>query len=334
MLCPICQSQSSQALVKDNHTYYRCPNCNFLFHRAEERDSQTSAVSFYDQRYWESERLEALRREKEDAFVRALELLYLSTIPVTNILDFGCGLGCTVRLLRDKLGLNTVGVDISADFEETDFLHRCDLEDLSRKYPSRHFDAIYSIEVFEHLDDPKRVLTQLCGLLKPAGKILINTGTQEYISEYDPEMAYIDPLRRGHISIYSLKSLSKLASTVGYSAEFLALRKYAVILASEAAGSAFPHPDNLQRLRLLGDWFPALWQEYMRLVFLERDFDDKARWVSQLLQEAEEKDRFVASLLHENETQKAELALLRENPWHLAARSLKLLWRQLRRLGP
>lgn len=100
------------------------------------------------------ERAEALRRESEDSFIRALELLYLSTIRVENILDFGCGLGLTVQLLREKLGLNAVGVDLSADFVETDYLHRCDLETLSGKYPPGHFDAIYTIEVFEHLEHP------------------------------------------------------------------------------------------------------------------------------------------------------------------------------------
>ena len=130
MRCPICQSHSSPALVKDGCAYFECGTCAFLFYRPANRDGPKSVLSFYDRHYWEMERPEALRREQEDGFLRTLELLYISSIPVENILDFGCGLGVTVGLLRDRLGLNAIGVDLSADFEETDYLHRCSLEEI------------------------------------------------------------------------------------------------------------------------------------------------------------------------------------------------------------
>lgn len=233
------------------------------------------------------ERTEALRREKEDSFIRALELLYLSTIKVQNVLDFGCGLGVTVQLFRDKLELNAVGVDLSAEFAESDYLHRCDLESLLEKYPAGHFDAIYSIEVFEHLEDPGHVLSLFGRLLKPEGKILINTSTQEYLAKYDPERSYIDPLRRGHISIYSLKSLSRLASQVGRTAEFLGDRKYEVILSPAEGQRHYPHAENLEQIRRLGDWCPVLLREYMRLVFVEREFESRSAWALQLLKVVE-----------------------------------------------
>lgn len=219
-----------------------------------------------------------MRREREDGFIRALELLYLSTIKIENILDFGCGLGITVQLLRDKLGLEAVGVDQSGEFVETDYLHRCDLEALAGRYSPGHFDAIYSIEVFEHLEDPGRVLSLLGTLLKPEGKILINTGTREYLAKYDPELAYIDPLRRGHISIYSIKSLDRLASSVGRSAEFLGDRKYAIILSPMTGQLLHPHSENIGRTRRLGEWYPVFLREYMRLVYVEREFESRSQW--------------------------------------------------------
>jgi SAM-dependent methyltransferase len=299
MKCPICAANSSHALVKDERPYSRCEQCKFLFHRPEAEGAQTGALSFYDEKYWEMERQEALRREKEDSFIRAIELLYLSCIRVETVLDFGCGPGLTVQLLRDKLGLDAVGVDISADFEETAYLHRCDLADLLDKYPAGHFDAIYSIEVFEHLEDPKRTLSTLHSLLKPGGKILINTGTQEYLSKYDPGLSYIDPLRRGHISIYSLESFAAMAAAFGYEAGFMADRKYAVILSPAGGGGPFPCPGNLERIRMLGDWVPPLMQEYMRLVCLEDEFEKKSRWLVQLLEELEslraERSRLLAA---------------------------------------
>jgi hypothetical protein len=148
MNCPICGNQSRPALVKDGCEYRECSACSFLFHRKAVQSSAETPHRFYDERYWEMERAEARRREYEDCFVRALELIYLSTIRVENVLDFGCGLGITVQLLRDQLGLNAVGVDLSADFAAKPYLHRCELEELASKYPEGFFDAIYSIEVF------------------------------------------------------------------------------------------------------------------------------------------------------------------------------------------
>jgi len=286
--CPICQSSASFALTKDGCPYSQCDQCEFLFYRPERDDAATSSRDFYDHGYWEMERAEALRREKEDGFIRALELLYLSPIRVETVLDFGCGLGVTVQMLREKLGLDAIGVDLSADFVETEYLHRCDLQTLAAKYPPGHFDAVYSIEVFEHLDDPGSILSLLNGLVKPEGKLLINTGTREFLAKYDPELAYIDPLRRGHISIYSLKCFALLASMIGRKVEFLGARKYELILSPAAGQLSYPHAENLERFRRLGEWYPAFLSEYLRLVDVEREFESRSAWALQLLKEADE----------------------------------------------
>jgi SAM-dependent methyltransferase len=283
MQCPICSGASTVSLVKDEHPYYECGTCSFLFHRMP--PGSVRQQEFYDESYWAMESEEARRREHQDSFLRALELVYLSAIKVNNILDFGCGLGITVQLLRDNLGLDAVGVDLSADLRACDYLHRCPVEALTELYPPGHFDAIYSIEVFEHLEDPQSVLSHLHRLLKPGGKILINTSTREFIAKYDPEQSYIDPTRRGHISIYSLESLKRLGSAIGYEADFLGARQYAIILSPAGAQPSFPEPENLERMSAIGAWHPLLMREYMRLVFVEKEFEEKAAWTIQLLQE-------------------------------------------------
>jgi SAM-dependent methyltransferase len=271
--------------MKDRCPFSECARCAFLFYRP---DSGASAVQpFYDESHWETERKEALRREADDAFLRALELLCLSSLRVENVLDFGCGLGVTVQMLRDKLGLNAVGVDLSADFVETAYLHRCGLTEFSSKYPPGYFDAIYSVEVFEHLQEPKEIVTALRRLLKPEGKILINTGTREYLSRYDPDLNYIDPLRRGHISIYSLQSFQQLASAAGLIAEFVGARKYEILL-SATHDPANTHPDNFERMRCLGEWYPALFREYMRLIYVEREFEERSVWALQLAEKVDQ----------------------------------------------
>jgi SAM-dependent methyltransferase len=276
MRCPICESNSPKHLTKNGCVYNRCSSCEFLFHRTH--PSALGRIPAYDERYWKMERTEALRREQEDGFLRALELLYLSSVPVNNILDFGCGLGMTVRHLREELNLNAIGVDVSAVFEPTDYLHQCTLEEVSHMYPAGYFDAVYSIEVFEHLEDPRGTMSLLHKLVKPGGKILVNTGTQEYIEKHDPAMDYVDPLHRGHISIYSMKSLAVLASFHGYTATFLPDREHMVIFAIPGSDRPFPHPDNLVRMRNIGEWLPMLLEDYMRLV----DFSECRQYLEEL----------------------------------------------------
>ena len=279
--CPICGSRSAYELTKDGCDYFQCRACDFLFHR----DPELKQVRDYDQAYWESERSEALRREREDSFIRALELIFLSAIEVKNILDFGCGAGVTVSMLRDQLGLNAVGVDPYGEFEESSFLHRCSLKELHRKYPQGYFDAIYSIEVFEHLESPKETMAELSYLLKPRGKLLINTGTREFLGKYDPDNSYIDPLGRGHISIYSLKSLCSLGRFFGLNAQFLGDRKYMVLLEPPGTVESYPTPENLNTLARLGSWTPMLLREYIRLILLEKEFEERSQWASSLCRE-------------------------------------------------
>jgi SAM-dependent methyltransferase len=331
MQCPICESSSALALTKDGRPYFQCSSCDFLFHRGAKEDPGKSALGFYDQSYWEMERNEARRRESEDSFIRALELLYLSGIKVKHVLDFGCGLGITVQMLREKLGLNAVGVDLSADFGETKYLHRCEVGALRNLYPPDYFDAIYSIEVFEHLEDPKQVISVLGTLLKPGGRILINTGTREYLIKHDPELTYIDPLRRGHISIYSLRSLSHLASMIGHRAEFMGARTYAVIMSPSGELPPVPHPDNIETIRRLGDWFPMLLREYMRLIPIEQESENKGIWAHQLLKEGETLRSEQRKLEEDLEALRNELRPLKQEQARARLPIWKKLWMRAKR---
>src|SRR3990172_7868837 len=75
--CPICEAASSYAITRDGCRYFQCPSCEFLFHRPELGRSPQATATGYDESYWDDERAEALRREREDCFLRALELIYL-----------------------------------------------------------------------------------------------------------------------------------------------------------------------------------------------------------------------------------------------------------------
>ena len=208
--CSLCGSVGQMHELIDDLPYYLCASCNFLY-----MPEQYSAVD-YDGNYWQNEYEEAARREKEDCCLRALELLYLSKIPVKKMLDFGCGLGITVNWLRSQLGVDAYGIDTYGRFEANEYLLKEDIL-TTDKFDRESFEAIMSIEVVEHLpqDVIVPIFERLRDLLKPGGLMLINTGTLEFTMENSDNKKYIDPSTRGHISIFSTKTFDSLAGKLG-----------------------------------------------------------------------------------------------------------------------
>ncbi len=94
-----------------------------------------------------------------------------------NLLDMGCGEGTRVAYVADK-NTNIFGIDISAkaielarkNYPKYNFLVG-DLEKLP--FPDVKFDLVYSAFVFEHLEDPEKVIKEGIRVLKKGGKILI-----------------------------------------------------------------------------------------------------------------------------------------------------------------
>jgi SAM-dependent methyltransferase len=273
--CPVCR-QTAVSDSRGGGAYLRCTSCGLLFAPRPPKS--------YDASYWDPERHEAIRREREDAFVRALELVWLSRRPVNRLLDFGCGYGETVRLLRETLGLDAVGIDPFGQFSETEWLRRIDVDAALEEFGEASFDALLSVEVFEHLDDPLAVTGKLAKLFRPGGALLLNTATQEFLAEAGPDVenAYLDPSNLGHVSVYSLESLREVGSQVGLELVGVGSRKYEVLLVKNGETDAFPLDENLTTLRRLGAWFPHLLREYLRLVDVEQQFHERTAWALEL----------------------------------------------------
>ena len=93
-----------------------------------------------------------------------------------SILDLGCGEGTRLNLLVTQG--RGVGIDISskaislAKEKYPDFDFRVgDLEKLPFK--NKSFDLVYSAFVFEHLDNPEKVIKEAIRVLTPGGKLVV-----------------------------------------------------------------------------------------------------------------------------------------------------------------
>jgi methionine biosynthesis protein MetW len=109
---------------------------------------------------------------------RQIEACLRSLAP-ENILELGCGNGSFAKILRDKLSVRVSGVDLS---ESGVALTRqkgieAEIADLNKRipFPDNVFDLVYSDQLFEHVNDTDKLLSESRRVLKNGGYLVIIT---------------------------------------------------------------------------------------------------------------------------------------------------------------
>jgi SAM-dependent methyltransferase len=115
----------------------------------------------------------AMLAEQDDAtFAQYLSYFRRWADPGARVLDVGCGIGTSTRMLREA-GFDAVGTDTSARFLPTeegffvaDFARRTDL-------PGGSFAAAGALNVIEHVADPRMFLDELVRVVRPGGLVVL-----------------------------------------------------------------------------------------------------------------------------------------------------------------
>ena len=104
----------------------------------------------------------------------ALEMIMAISNKEVSVLDLGCGDGLTLSLLKEK-GIIGKGLDISKEGVEKAKMKGFDASvfDFSSKLPflDNSFDIVISLDVLEHLYDPKNLLAEASRVSK--GSVII-----------------------------------------------------------------------------------------------------------------------------------------------------------------
>nr|WP_319495410.1 class I SAM-dependent methyltransferase [uncultured Desulfobacter sp.] len=119
-----------------------------------------------------------------------------------SILDAGCGIGGTSRLLAQHFGLVVHGIDLSKDFIETahmlnqwcgfakdDTINLKEGSLLALPYPDHFFDAVLCQHVLLNIEDKPKAFAEFSRVLAPGGKLLIH----EIVDGPGPEPLYPAP---------------------------------------------------------------------------------------------------------------------------------------------
>lgn len=140
-----------------------------------------------------------------------LNLIQCWIKPSNSILDFGAGKGSFLR------AMSVTHPKISA--LEPDDCYRAELESLClvtyhdvSQLPDQDFDAIYTLNVLEHIEDDIGVLKHLHRTLRPGGVLVIYVPAFGFLySEMDRKV--------GHIRRYTMRELANKVIVAGFHLE-------------------------------------------------------------------------------------------------------------------
>jgi len=240
--CPVCNSADVQLFKQmAGSSYYECISCELLFVEPEvlKKIDAGKAIVNYSSGYWEEEIVAARERSWGASLARVAEVILYATIPIGRFIDIGSGPGYLLDALQYQLP------------SSSHLFYANELFPPAPRYRTRNpnyfigdfsrfdfsFDAGCCIEVIEHLT-PAMVKKLFCDLAKKSRQnsiYIFNTGLSDYIKQEDIE--YLDPLRRGHIIGWSIKSLQHLVESIGFQILPIPGKKWAFIAEYQATHS-------------------------------------------------------------------------------------------------
>ena len=122
-------------------------------------------------------------REAKEAFVHELvRWSGLDQLPAgSRVLDVGCGIGGSARILARDYGLNVLGISISpAQVERATQLTPSGLscrfqvmDALDLQLPDQSFDAVWSVEAGPHMPNKQRYADELLRVMRPGGLLAV-----------------------------------------------------------------------------------------------------------------------------------------------------------------
>ena len=172
---------------------------------------------------------EALNSSHTVLLPKAKEILKSFNLPdeKKRIFEVGCGNGSIANELT-KLGWDVTGIDPSEQgiaqaqqaFPNLKLAYGSAYDDLPRQYGT--FPVVQSLEVVEHVYDPRRYARTIYDLLEPGGRVILSTPYHGYWKNLAMAItgkmdAHFTALwDHGHIKFWSFNTLEQLLTETGF----------------------------------------------------------------------------------------------------------------------
>ena len=241
--CPACSVPSIRRFASIRYiSYERCDSCGFVF--ANPAPPTAVVSNFYNSDFYDNYRtLEETRIGEEpyfsvSAYTDPVRLAgWLKCDKSASILDFGCGSGSFVALLRDKFGFENVeGLELNKKSASIALRHYAlelalDINDLKQQ----QYDVVILFEVIEHITKPDEILSLCSRLLRPGGLLFLTTPSVRSIpGRYFPSHCghYTGP---SHVSLFTETALTRLLARFRFEIERLEIDRNRSILGNFVA---------------------------------------------------------------------------------------------------
>jgi MPBQ/MSBQ methyltransferase len=143
--------------------------------------------------------------------------------PGSRLLDVGCGIGGSARILARDYGFDVLGISISpaqiaraTALTPPDLAERCRfavMDALDLDLAAGHFDAVWSVEAGPHMPDKQRYADELLRVLRPGGLLAVADWNRRDPADGPPNALERWVLRQlleqwAHPAFASIRSLS------------------------------------------------------------------------------------------------------------------------------
>lgn len=248
--CPICSAparyeSSSRDLMFDHYArydYFKCTDCGSVFlqpmpdmetigsfypahYSVFDGESHTRTISPFKQAILH--RKHAYTHLQPPLPYRLLAALLspfyrLATpdyLPNATLLDVGCGNGRYLSTMR-TLGWKVQGVELSENGVKVCQasrlpVHHGDLA--SAAFPDDRFELITVRHVIEHVPDPRAFMAELARILKPGGRLVIETPNSDALGRQWLGANWFANEVPRHLILFNTKNIDKLANSFGLS---------------------------------------------------------------------------------------------------------------------
>lgn len=209
--CPLCGSSQYETHIPfPDIPVVCCCSCHFIF---SARLMADDVLAEYYQKGFGSERHRQgqLINAKTNAW--AVEKI-LDIGSARTFLDVGAGYGFLLKELKDRLGLQTIGIELSE--QEVNYgldhldveIKNCLLSEANFELAS--FDVVACFEVIEHIPKPTEFIDELLQYLKPDGQLLIMTDNFESKVAKDLGPGFPKWIPHSHISHFGPSTLERV----------------------------------------------------------------------------------------------------------------------------
>ena len=154
------------------------------------------------------EEIYAIAEERHPWFVARRELFasFAGPDPSTRILDIGCGTGIFLAQLRALGFENLAGVETSVNLRAKS---RDKTIEISSGLPRGPYEEIFMLDVLEHIEDDRRQLADVLGLLEVGGSLYLSVPAHPFL------WSHHDDINR-HKRRYTKKDLAEKLLTAGF----------------------------------------------------------------------------------------------------------------------